>query len=95
MRLALDQQKEYAEDLLKRLAPTVGDELVAALLTASQAKESEINAQRERVLALRGKLAGVDSLEARALLTVADSLVRKSVWVWAATAGPTTSASAA
>jgi pyruvate-ferredoxin/flavodoxin oxidoreductase len=81
MRLALDQQKEYAEDLLKRLAPTVGDELVAALLTASQAKESEINAQRERVLALRGKLAGVDSLEARALLTVADSLVRKSVWV--------------
>src|SRR5208283_1516998 len=81
MRLALDQQKEYAEDLLQRLAPSVGDELVTALLTARQAKESEIDAQRERVLALRGKLAGVDSLEARALLTVADSLVRKSVWV--------------
>ena len=81
MRLALDQQKEYAEDLLKRLAPTVGDELATALLTASQAKESEIEAQRERVLALRSKLAGVDSVEARALLTVADSLVRKSVWI--------------
>jgi pyruvate-ferredoxin/flavodoxin oxidoreductase len=81
MRLALDQQKEYAEELLKRIAPTVGDELVSALLTASQAKESEINAQRERVLALRSKLASTDSLEARALLTVADSLVRKSVWI--------------
>jgi pyruvate-ferredoxin/flavodoxin oxidoreductase len=81
MRLALDQQKEYAEGLLKRLAPVVGDELVTAILTASQAKESEIEAQRARVLALRSKLASVDSLEARALLTVGDSLVRKSVWV--------------
>jgi pyruvate-ferredoxin/flavodoxin oxidoreductase len=33
------------------------------------------------VLALRSKLASVDSFEARALLTVGDSLVRKSVWV--------------
>jgi pyruvate-ferredoxin/flavodoxin oxidoreductase len=81
MRLALDQQKEYAEELLKRLAPTVGDDLVTAILTASQAKENEINAQRERVLLVRGKLAATDSLEVRALLTVADSLVRKSVWI--------------
>jgi len=81
MRLALDQQKGYAEDLLQRLASTVGDELVTSILTAPQAKEVEIEAQRERVLALRAKLAGVDSVEARALLTVADSLVRKSVWI--------------
>jgi pyruvate-ferredoxin/flavodoxin oxidoreductase len=81
MRLALDQQKAYAEDLLKRLAPAVGDDLVSAVLTASQAKEPEIDAQRERVRLVREKLAGVNSAEARALLTVADSLVRKSVWI--------------
>jgi pyruvate-ferredoxin/flavodoxin oxidoreductase len=81
MRLALDQQKGYAEDLLKRLASTVGDDLVSSILTAPQARETEIEAQRERVLTLRAKLAGVDSVEARALLTVADSLVRKSVWI--------------
>jgi pyruvate-ferredoxin/flavodoxin oxidoreductase len=81
MRLALDQQKGYAEDLLGRLAPTLGDNLVTAVLSAPQAKESEIEAQRERVRLVREKLAGVDSVEARALLTVADSLVRKSVWI--------------
>jgi pyruvate-ferredoxin/flavodoxin oxidoreductase len=81
MRLALDQQKGYAEDLLGRLAPTVGAELVTTILNAPQAKEDEIEAQRERVRLVREKLAGVDSVEARALLTVADSLVRKSVWI--------------
>jgi pyruvate-ferredoxin/flavodoxin oxidoreductase len=81
MRLALDQQKDYAESLLQRLAPSVGDDLVTSILTAAQAKEPEIEAQRERVLALRSKLSGVDSLEARAMINVADSLVRKSVWI--------------
>ena len=81
MRLALDQQKGYAEDLLQRLAPTLGDHLVTSILTAPQVKEPEINAQRERVLAVRQKLAGVGSAEARAMLAIADSLVRKSVWI--------------
>jgi pyruvate-ferredoxin/flavodoxin oxidoreductase len=81
MRLALDQQKGYAEDLLGRLAPKLGDELVTAILNAPQAKESEIEAQRERVRLVREKLAGVDSVDARTLLTAADSLVRKSVWI--------------
>ena len=81
MRLALDQQKGYAEDLLQRLAPTLGDDLVTSILTAPQVKEPEINAQRERVLAVRQKLAGVGSAEARAMLAIADSLVRKSVWI--------------
>jgi pyruvate-ferredoxin/flavodoxin oxidoreductase len=81
MRLALDQQKGYAEDLLGRLAPVLGDDLVTSILNAPQSTESEINAQRERVLAVRAKLAGVNSAEARAMLTIADSLVRKSVWI--------------
>jgi pyruvate-ferredoxin/flavodoxin oxidoreductase len=58
MRIALDQQKEFAETLVTRLAPAIGDELVAALLGASQKTETEIDQQRERVKALREKLAG-------------------------------------
>ena len=81
MRLALDQQKGYAESLLERVAPIVGDELVTSILGADQSKEAGIEAQRERVLALRAKIAGAETAEARALQTVADSLVRKSVWI--------------
>ncbi len=81
MRIALDQQKIFAETLVTRLAPVLGDELVTALLGASQKTEEEINQQRERVLALRGKLIGHKESDARNLLAIADSLVRKSVWI--------------
>jgi pyruvate-ferredoxin/flavodoxin oxidoreductase len=81
IRLALDQQKEYAEVLLQPFAAILGDELVTAILSADQTTEAGIEAQRERILILRDKLAGVDSSEARTLLTVADSLARKSVWL--------------
>jgi pyruvate-ferredoxin/flavodoxin oxidoreductase len=81
MRIALDQQKAFAETLLKRVAPVAGDELATALITASQKTEPEINQQRERVKILREKLAGVDSSDARNLLAIIDTLVRKSVWI--------------
>jgi pyruvate-ferredoxin/flavodoxin oxidoreductase len=81
MRMALDQQKIFAELLVTRLAPAIGDDLVTALLGASQKTEPEINEQRERVLALRGKLVGNDTSDAKNLLAVADALVRKSVWI--------------
>jgi pyruvate-ferredoxin/flavodoxin oxidoreductase len=81
MRIALDQQKIFAETLTTRLAPAIGDELVAALLGASQNTEAEIAEQRKRVLALRERLAGTQSSDARNLLAIADTLVRKSVWI--------------
>ncbi|MGA2809527.1 MAG: pyruvate:ferredoxin (flavodoxin) oxidoreductase [Terracidiphilus sp.] len=81
MRIALDQQKIFAELLVQRLAPVIGDELATALLTAPQKTEAEINQQRERVLALRHKLASVNSSDAHNLLAIIDSLVRKSVWI--------------
>jgi pyruvate-ferredoxin/flavodoxin oxidoreductase len=81
MRIALDQQKIFAETLVTRLAPAIGDELVTALLTASQKTETEITQQRERVLALRARLAADNSSDAHNLLAIADSLVRKSVWI--------------
>jgi pyruvate-ferredoxin/flavodoxin oxidoreductase len=81
MRLALDQQKEYAEMLVRQLAPELGDDLVATMLSAEQSTEPGIEDQRERVLQVRNKLAAVDSPQARTLLAVADSLIRKSVWL--------------
>jgi pyruvate-ferredoxin/flavodoxin oxidoreductase len=81
MRVALDQQKIFAETLLTRLAAEVGVELVADILGASQKTETEIGEQRKRVLALREKLGANASSDAKNLLAIADSLVRKSVWI--------------
>ena len=77
----LFRSKEFAGELLKKLAPQIGDTLSQAILTADQKDEAGIFDQRERIAALKAKLAGVNSLESRALLTVADMLVKKSVWI--------------
>ena len=65
----------------QRLASAIGAELVADIVNAPQKTETEIDAQRERVKVLREKLAGIDSSDARNLLAIADTLVRKSVWI--------------
>ncbi len=81
MRVALDQQKAFAETLVTRLAPAIGAELAADLVGAVQKTEPEIGQQRERVMALRDKLAGNESSDAKNLLAIADVLIRKSVWI--------------
>jgi pyruvate-ferredoxin/flavodoxin oxidoreductase len=81
MRTALDQQKSFAETLVTRLAPAIGAEQAADLIGASQKTEPEIEKQRERVKALRAVLAGNSSSDAKNLLAIADTLVRKSVWI--------------
>ncbi len=80
-RVSIDKQKEFACELLKRLAPTLGDDLVNGLVSAAQTDEAGIYEQRERLAALKQKLAGNTSSEARMLLGVADCLVRRSVWI--------------
>ena len=81
MRLAVDQQNQYARDLLTRCNGSLGDELVKGLLEADQSKESGIEEQRKRVTELKKKLLGLNSLEAQSLLAIADALVKKSVWL--------------
>ena len=81
MRLTLDKQLEYAQELLPKLAGVVGEELVAALLNAEQTTEAGINEQRQRVALLKERLAGKDDPLAQNLLSIADVLVRKSVWI--------------
>ncbi len=81
MRVTVDKQAEYARELVKRLEAELGTELVEALLNADQADEAGIDAQRARVDALRAKLSGSATPEAKSLLGVAEFLVRKSVWI--------------
>ena len=81
MRLSVDKHQEFALELIHRLAPSLGDGLVASLAAADQSTEAGIKAQRDRVLTLKQKLAAMKEPEARMLLDLADYLVNKSVWI--------------
>jgi pyruvate-ferredoxin/flavodoxin oxidoreductase len=80
-RMALDAHLAAARALVQRLSPRIGDVLAKELLEADQAGEAGIAFQRERVTELRKKLAGMNAPEARRLETLADYLVKKSVWL--------------
>jgi pyruvate-ferredoxin/flavodoxin oxidoreductase len=80
-RISIDKQKEFAGELVRKLAPAIGDELAEAILKADQKDEAGIFDQREQIAALKAKLKTVDSGEARTLLAIADMLVKKSVWI--------------
>jgi pyruvate-ferredoxin/flavodoxin oxidoreductase len=96
MRLAVDKQNEYARELVARLSATIGGGLAEALLHADQSTESGIFEQRARVKQLKQNLnalsRGADdrllssamsaiARDARDLLSLADALVKKSVWI--------------
>lgn len=80
-RLTVDKQSEYARELLPQLASVLGESLVTGLLNADQTSEAGIKEQRERVAMLKSRLQGVKDPRARDLLSLADLLVRKSVWI--------------
>ena len=81
MRLALDHQKAYAKNLVNRLRNLIGESLANSLLNTDQSSNEGINIQRELVAALKAKISSAEQLETRDLLTLADSLVEKSVWI--------------
>jgi pyruvate-ferredoxin/flavodoxin oxidoreductase len=83
-RLAADQQLRVARERLGELREAVGAELVDAILGASQRRESEYAAQRERVDELRRRLDALGEGAGPAvtdLRSVMDQLVRRSVWI--------------
>jgi pyruvate-ferredoxin/flavodoxin oxidoreductase len=82
MRAALDTQERYAKELLRKLAPKLGDTLVNAILSAEQSTEEGIAFVRERVAEVKAQLAGDPSPEARDLISLADKLARKTVWIF-------------
>jgi pyruvate-ferredoxin/flavodoxin oxidoreductase len=89
-RVSADKQRSMAVQLLEKLRPqlsaSMGDEMIDDLLHAPQLAEMEIRAQRVRVVKLKESLSvlakgnGV-SVDAKHLLSVADQLVRRSVWI--------------
>jgi pyruvate-ferredoxin/flavodoxin oxidoreductase len=81
MRLAIDKQRDYAKELVERTASLIGKDLAAAVLAADQSTEEGIFGQRDRVKVLKEKLTKNDSPAVRDLLAVADTLVKKSVWI--------------
>jgi pyruvate-ferredoxin/flavodoxin oxidoreductase len=80
-RVSIDKQREFAEELMRALAPQLGDDLVHSILFADQSCEAGIYDQRERVAALKHKLQTIVSPKAHLLAAIADQLVRKSVWL--------------
>lgn len=86
-RLAMDKQVEQASELLQQFAGKIGDDLVQEILNCEQKDEADIFEQRKRVEVLKQKLRDLKSKNAKeqaqidSLLSLADMLVRKSVWI--------------
>lgn len=81
MRITADKQLDVAANLLNELKDELGEAYVKEILDASQVLESEIVAQRNRVEGLKEKLKKMNTPAAAHLLSVADQLVRRSVWL--------------
>lgn len=80
-KISINQQKKQAKMLLKKLLPKLSFDLVDDILKAKQATELEISNQRIRVELLKEQLKCIPNANARDLLNMVDSLVKKSIWV--------------
>ena len=81
MRLALDHQQAYAKTLVQQLRELIGESLANGLLNTDQSNNEGINFQRELVAALKAKISSSCERGTRDLLSLADALVDKSVWI--------------
>lgn len=82
LRLGIDNKRHIAESLLRHAQEWVGADLVQALLHDPQDSEAAIAGQRRRVEELRSRLSSVPEPTRSRLDTVADYLVKKSVWIF-------------
>ena len=81
MRLALDHQVAYAKSLVEQMRELIGESLADRLLNTDQSTNEGINIQRELVAALKARIKAATGDQSRDLLSLADSLVEKSVWI--------------
>ena len=79
-RLTLDKHAEYAGELLHKMEPEVGSELVSAILDAPQNTDADIKAVQEKIEELKVQLNYLGTEDAEEMLSLADCLVKKSVW---------------
>ncbi|MDR1580588.1 MAG: pyruvate:ferredoxin (flavodoxin) oxidoreductase, partial [Synergistaceae bacterium] len=80
-RLTLDKHREFAVELLNKLSGELGTDFAKQIIEAPQSNEKEIHDQRDRVELLKEKLSWMETEESVELLSVADTLVKKSVWL--------------
>ncbi len=80
-RLTFDSQKEFAREIIRSLSNQIGENLAEEVLQADQSNEAGIHEQRERIAELKKILKKIDSRDAQFLMSIADSLVHKSVWI--------------
>ena len=87
-RVSIDKQAKFARELLNKLRGEIDENLVTQILNAEQKTEADIWEQRERVESLKQKLVETrnfaslqKTVEAKQLLSLADYLVKKSVWI--------------
>ncbi|RRD45599.1 pyruvate:ferredoxin (flavodoxin) oxidoreductase [Tessaracoccus sp. OH4464_COT-324] len=82
LRLAADVHTDLARARLVELRREIGDDgLVDALLDSEQRMGSDLVAQRERVERLMDRLAELSGPKVTDLMSVADHLLRRSVWI--------------
>jgi len=81
MRLTLDKQNEFAREIVASMGSELGDELTSGILNSDQTTNAGIREQRKRVEALKTKLVHSKDARAKMLFSIADSLVKKSVWI--------------
>lgn len=81
-RVTIDKHTEQARELLSGMNGTLDNKLVDEILKADQSTEPGIYEQRERVAKLKELIKDSNDPNARMLLSLADYLVRKSVWIF-------------
>lgn len=81
-RVTIDKQEQQAQSLLKKFNGRLDSNLVDQILNAAQSDEPGIFEQRERVGKLKETLKTADDNDAKMMLSLADYLVKKSVWIF-------------
>ncbi len=85
MRLTADKLTEMAYELIDRLIEendgNIERDLLEAIKNADQSTQEGIEEQRKRVEKLKEQLKGIDSETAKHMLSAADYLIKRSVWI--------------
>jgi pyruvate-ferredoxin/flavodoxin oxidoreductase len=85
LRLGWESRNADARRYVRELHDVLGAELVAGLLEADQTTEAGVIAQRARIAQLKTLLTGLNGRStsaARHLLSLADDLVEKTIWIF-------------
>ena len=83
MRLGVDQQKQFAREILEGAKEKLGDALVENILNNKQETEEEIAQQRKWVAEVKAKAEGCDCgcEKAKLLAASAEYMIRRSNWI--------------